>query len=61
MTTAPKKKFSQAVEDAMPQVTIPGERDEWKKMEDYSDGFILTIAITLLGVAAFGLIWLITK
>jgi len=47
----------------MPQVKIPGElqRDDWNKMEEYTDGFVLTVAITLLALVAVGLFWLVTK
>jgi len=60
---ATKKKFKQAVEDSMPQVKMPNDvgKDNWSKMEEYTDGFVITVAVTILGATALGLIWLLTK
>ena len=36
-------------------------KDNWSKMEEYTDGFVITVAVTILGATALGLIWLLTK
>lgn len=45
----------------LPQVNIPEDTFKAPDVEKYEDGFILTISIALLGVAIFGILWLLTK
>jgi hypothetical protein len=43
------------------KVEMPAESKKPLDVEKYEDGFILTISITLLGVAIVGILWLLNK
>ena len=43
------------------KVEMPAESKKPMDVDKYEDGFILTISITLLGVAIVGILWLLNK
>ena len=43
------------------KVEMPAKSKKPMDVDKYEDGFILTISITLLGVAIVGILWLLTK
>lgn len=45
----------------LPKVEIPEDVSKPSKHEDYTDGFIIMISVTLLAIVASGLIWMLTK
>jgi len=44
-----------------PKVKMPEDISKPSKHEDYTDGFVIMISVTLLAMIAFGLVWLVTK